>query len=266
MSSKLRTFINITIVVILTIVLHYVGWLRPVENIFRNMVNPASNIIYNVYVRVGDNHEHFESVDELKASYENLKLDLEARKIDLVQFELLQEENLELKKQLEYFLGNNFTHLGAQVIGKNIDPLGSTVLINRGSNNGLKIGDPVVVSQGILVGLVATVEENSAIVRLINDSQSRVAVTLLNKDRSIGLIEGGFGISVQMNFIPQNESVTIGDIVVTSGLTRDIPKGLLIGQVETITREAYQPFQNAILTPSTNLDKLFNVSVIIEPD
>ena len=123
MSSKFKTLITITIVVLFTIVLHYIGWLRPIENIIRNIVNPSSNFIYNINIEVGNNEENFESVEELKEAYKNLKLDLESRQLDVVQFDLLQEENEELRLQLEYFSANNYKHVGAQVIGKNIDPL-----------------------------------------------------------------------------------------------------------------------------------------------
>ena len=65
-----------------------------------------------------------------------------------------------------------------------------------------------------------------------------------------------------MDFIPRNEVVLVGDMVVTSGLEETIPRGLLIGEVAVAQNEAYQPFQQAVLTPSTDLTKLFIVSVL----
>jgi rod shape-determining protein MreC len=87
-------------------------------------------------------------------------------------------------------------------------------------------------------------------------------VVVLNDDSSPGVVDGGYGISLRMQFIPRNENVHIGDQIVTSGLEDKIPKGLLLGTVAVVENEAYQPFQEAVLTPAVNLSKLTFVTVI----
>jgi cell shape-determining protein MreC len=54
----------------------------------------------------------------------------------------------------------------------------------------------------------------------------------------------------------------VGDQIVTSGQDLEIPKGLLIGKVVSVENEAYQPFQQAILEPAVNLEKLIDVTII----
>jgi rod shape-determining protein MreC len=66
-----------------------------------------------------------------------------------------------------------------------------------------------------------------------------------------------------MTFIPQNETITPGDVIVTSGLEPLIPRGLTIGTIEAVEKEAYQPFQKAVLTPLASLNKLRVVSVLL---
>jgi rod shape-determining protein MreC len=100
-------------------------------------------------------------------------------------------------------------------------------------------------------------------VRLLNDNSSKIGATILNTDRSLGVVEGGYGLSVKMNFIPRNEIVKVGDIIVTSGLEAGMPRGLLIGSVTAIENETYRPFQAALLLPGTDLSKLSIVSILI---
>jgi len=177
---------------------------------------------------------------------------------------MLKEENRLLRSSLNFFVSTTYNKVGAEVIGKNIDPTGSTVIINRGEVAGIKVGNAAVAENGVFVGKVARVEKNEAVVRLVNDNQSRVAATVNNAEKSIGIVEGGYGISIRLNFIPQNETVSVGDTVFTSGLEDSIPRGLPIGRIEVVEKEAYQPFQKAVMTPFVALDKIFTLNIITE--
>lgn len=262
MSSKRKTFVSISILIVLTVCVHYLGWLRPIEDASRFFVSPFSKKVYSLSVQIAGDTEDFTSVEDLKRSYQLAMDDLLANRVQSVKLELLEKENTELRNQLKFIQKKQLVTSGAEVIGKNIDPLGNTLIINKGTLDGIKLSSAVLVGEGIMVGKIARVENNIAIVRLINDGQSRVAVALMNQDKSIGLIEGGYGISVKMNYIPQNENVNIGDLVVTSGLEENIPRGLLIGTIEAVEKEAYQPFQKAIVKPMIDLDKIRLVSII----
>jgi rod shape-determining protein MreC len=113
-----------------------------------------------------------------------------------------------------------------------------------------------------MIGKIIQVERDISVARLVNDNQSSVGATMLNRDRSLGVVEGGFGISLQMNLIPRDEVVQIGDSIVTSGLEEFIPRGLVLGTVASIENEAYKPFQKAIVTPGVDLSKLTIVSIV----
>jgi len=175
----------------------------------------------------------------------------------------LEKENTEIRKQLNFFHRRNFTAVAADIVGQNFDSVEKMVIIDAGEAAGIKLDQPVISGDGILIGTIAKVEKDISIVRLINDNQSKIAATILNKDGSLGVVEGGYGLSVRMNFIPRNETVLIGDTIITSGLEQTIPRGLLIGEVAVAENEAYQPFQQAVLTTAIDLSKLTIVSVLI---
>ncbi len=267
MRNKIKTFISITIVIILTIVFHFIGWLSPIENFLHNLVKPGSEIMYSISVSMDDEDaELFSNNERLIEAYKDLKTKLLKNKTDLVELQLLQDENQELKKQLNFIENSKYLSVGVNVIGKNTEPTGNTLIVDRGKKDNIKLGNIVITQEGVLVGKITSVDNYFSIVRLINDSQSKVAATITNEEKSIGLIEGGYGISVHMNFIPQNEIIEIGDTVVTSGLEEGIPRGLLIGKIEAIEKEAYQPFQKAVISPFVNLEKITLASIIIDTD
>jgi rod shape-determining protein MreC len=262
MKNKRKVFFGITVVIVAFVFLHYIGWLNPAESFIKSLFNPLVSKIYSISAdTVGP---EFKTQAEWEAGYKEMQLVLEKLQSGQATCSLLKDEVSQLKQQLDFLKENNYRSVGAHVIGRNIDPLGSALLIDRGAEDGLEMNQPAIVGAGLLIGIVAEVDKNTAIVRLINDGESKVAVTLMNKDRSIGLVEGGFGISVRMNMIPQNEPLAIDDLVITSGLTPAIPRGLIVGTVEAIERESYQPFQKAIIKPSAALDKITDVSVIIQ--
>ncbi len=214
-----------------------------------------------------DELDQIKNIERLKGEYRELEEKYLTNLVQGTELEVLRQENSLLRDQLAFFNKNKYYHhVGAEVIGENIDPVGSTLIIDRGSDSGINPGNPVIVGDGIMIGKVLRVNEQTSLVRLLNDSQSRVAAMVMNGEKSIGLVEGGFGISIRMNFIPQNEKLNLGDLIVTSGLEQGILKGLLLGKVEVIEKEAYQPFQKAILSPLVDFSKIDLVSVIVYED
>lgn len=262
MNKKLKTFLGIVSILILTIILHYTETLQPLENSIRTVINPTSEQINKINIKIKGNTESFSNAEELQQAYEETKEKLIEEKVERSQLELAQKENKKLRKELNFLNQREYKYISSNVVGKNIEQIGNTLVINVGSDNGVKSGQPAIVEDGVLVGKVAKVNDKTSVVRLLHDSQSKVAATILNKNESIGLIEGGFGINIKMNYIPQNEKIDVSDEVITSGLSQNIPRGLLIGTVEAVEKEPYQPFQRAVIKPPVDLHKVSFVTVI----
>lgn len=259
--SRFSVFISIFLLIVVFIVLHYTKVLGSTEYILRQFFSPISQKIFSLGSSLKEK-KGFLSGD-LRQQNEILELKLLEYQKDTTVIKMLQDENNELREQLNFFQSKDLAHIGAEVIGRNIQPLGSTLVINRGKKDGIQEGNAAIIANGILIGKVIQAEEESSLVRLLNDNQSKIAATILNREKSIGIVEGGFGISVRMNFIPQQEDIHVGDLVVTSGLEVGIPRGLLIGNIAAIEKEAYEPFQKTVLNPSAPLSSLTFVSVIL---
>lgn len=249
--------------VFLIILLKYLGATAWIDNKIRTLFNMGSSAVYEVSVKYGGITLHFNSVEDLKKKYLEL-LDERNRNIfDRTDYVLVKEENENLRSQLNFLKKNDWSSVGATVISRSTDVLRNTIVIDRGSRDGIAIDMPVITGDGFYIGKIKLVELNSSVVQLISDQYSKVAATVLSKDKSIGVVEGGFGLSLQMNLIPQNESISVGEDVITSGLEEEIPYGLLLGRVDIVEKEPYQPFQKAILSPYVDLNKVQTVSVLL---
>jgi rod shape-determining protein MreC len=164
----------------------------------------------------------------------------------LVDFERLRPEN---------------TYRGAAVIGLDPSPFLHYVMINRGSNDGILRGMPVVTDQG-LVGRVDAVIADAARVQLITDPASSVNVRLQNAETKAAL-SGSVTGDVTLDLIPQNTNVQTGDLVLTSGLGGGYPPDLIVGQVVNVRRREFDLFQQATVQPVVDFNRLQIVLVIV---
>lgn len=263
MRGKKKTLIAIVFVIVLVIGIQRLGWFDFLGNGFRSIGMMVARPFYHMRISM---HEFFQKrklKDTWYVEWEHAQKQLQLNMVDRGALALLQDENKQMKEQLNFFSFHlSFSHVGAEVVSRTVDPLGTTVIINKGTEYGIKVGNPVIVNDGILVGLVLHTYNHSSVVRLLSDSESKIGATAMNEEKSIGLVEGGYGLGIRMNYIPQNEIITPGTIIMTSGLTEDVPRGLVMGIVEVVEKQPHEPFQQAVLKSAADLSHITLVSVI----
>ncbi len=151
-------------------------------------------------------------------------------------------------------------YLAATVIGRDPSPFLEYVIINRGSDDGLRRGMPVVTQQG-LVGRIAAVTADAARVQLITDPASNINVKL-EPSRAQAVIRGEVSGEISLAMIPQSAPVEIGDLILTSGLGGNYPTNILIGQITGVRRRETDLFQNASVQPVVDFNQLEIVLII----
>lgn len=152
------------------------------------------------------------------------------------------------------------TYKAAAVIGRDPSPFLHYIIINRGSNDEILRGMPVVTNQG-LVGRVDSVIADAARVQLITDPASSINSVLQNAKTS-ALALGSVTGDITLDMISQNITVESGDLILTSGLGGGYPADVIIGQVLTIRSLEYELFQQATVQPAVDFSKLSIVLVI----
>ena len=151
-------------------------------------------------------------------------------------------------------------YLAATVIGRDPSPFLEYVIINRGSDDGLRRGMPVVTQQG-LIGRVAAVTADAARVQLITDPASSINVKL-EPSGAQAVIRGEVSGEISLAMIPQSAPVEIGDLILTSGLGGNYPANILIGQVTGVRRRETDLFQSASVQPVVDFNQLEIVLII----
>jgi rod shape-determining protein MreC len=177
----------------------------------------------------------------------------------------VEAENVRLRSLLQFRDTNpSYSYKGGQVVGRIVgsEPtsLVQSILIDIGSNNGIESGMPVVTERG-LAGRVTDVYSNASRVLLITDSSSNVN-TMLQNTRLRGILRGRAGQSPIMDYLPQDQPILVGDIVVTSGEGGNFPVGIPVGQVVEVEQNDVEMFQRAVVRTTVDFDTLETVLVV----
>jgi|SRR3989344_1804954 len=166
-----------------------------------------------------------------------------------------QDENLALRRALNFKEGSPLDLVPVEALL--LDPTGftQTVIVDKGENYNLRVNQPIVVSPGILVGKITKIYPNSAEVTLITDPDVVINAEAVDSGAK-GLIKGQHGLALAFDLITQNELIKTGDNVITSGLSEDFPRGLLIGEISSIRSTGSDLFQKAFVAPVADLRNL----------
>lgn len=184
--------------------------------------------------------------------------------------ERLQSRNVELEeaaqnaKRLEELLDLRSTYnlqsTAARVISGSTDSWSSTVTIDKGAASGITVGMPVSDSNGAIGQVISTSAAN-AMVRLLVDDSSSVAA-MVQVSRAQGMVEGSPDGTLRLTLIRTDQTVNVGDVVVTSGLGGVFPKGLPIGKVTDVQKNTGATYYDIIVEPFSHPQNLEEVLVI----
>lgn len=152
-------------------------------------------------------------------------------------------------------------YVAAAVIGRDPSPFLHYLLIDHGSDDGLRHGMPVVTEQG-LVGRIDAVTAGAARIQLITDPGFAVNVRIQSSQTN-ALVTGSITGDINLEMVPQDVNLQAGDLVLTSGLGGDFPSDIIVGQVVTIRRIETSLFQSASVQPVVDFSALRAVLIIV---
>lgn len=170
-----------------------------------------------------------------------------------------------LRKQLGFAATPPADRIAADVIARRPNPHFETLVISRGSRDGVRLQSVVVAPQG-LVGHVYDVAPTSAAVLLLTDSNSAVGAMVQRADsRATGICKGNGTERLSMTYLDHAASVKVGDRIISSGLGGEkgvFPKGLVIGTVTEIANDATGAARHVFVQPAVDFDRLEEVYVL----
>ena len=257
--------IIITIIVLILIVVFTNG--ESNSSFFQNgiskLVMPIQNGLTYLKNKISGNDTFFTDINNLETENEELKNRNSELEQSLRELESIKAENETLKEYLNLTEKyGEYETIPAYIINKDISNYSKTIIINVGSNDGIKENMTVIADEG-LVGHVVSVTDTKAQVQTIIDTGSSVSSTMSSTDESI-VCKGTLDSTTELKamYIPTDYNIIQGDSLETSGLGGIYPKGVHIGTVKKVESTKNITDRYAVIETAVNFDKLSTVLVI----
>jgi len=256
----LRTIV-IILVVVGIILLAFSGILRPV---FGRVMDPFVKLqgwLSTQFLTVYDFFTLPRDVTDLIAENTALKNEVSQLQGQVIELQGQLSEADILYALLDFARAKpENTYIAASVIGRDPNPFMHYLIIDHGSDDGLRYGMPVVTQQG-LVGKIDAVTASAARVQLITDPDSTINVRMQSLNEEAQLIGSVTG-DIELTMIPSDVNLIPGEILLTSGLGGNYPSDIVVGQVMNVQHKENDIFQSAVVQSQIDFSTLRAVLVI----
>ena len=266
--TKKRGIIGVVITIVIIVLLviftnsnvNQLTYLQDICNVF---VMPIQNGFTYLKNKISGNDAFFADMDTLKKENEELKQKNSELEQSLRELEIIKAENETLKEYVnlkdKYA---DYNTIPADVINRDISNYSSTIVINVGSDDGIKTDMTVIADSG-LVGHIISVTNHTAKVQTIVDTASAVTAKMSTTDDSIvvqGTLESKS--TLRATFIPTDAVILEGDSIETSGIGGIYPKGIHIGTIREVINTSNITDRYALVDTAVDFNKLNTVLVI----
>jgi rod shape-determining protein MreC len=237
------------------------GFLAPVLKVAVEPLIGAQQWLSSKYQAIVEFFTMPRDVATLRQQNTDLQNKVSSLETQLIQMQQQLQELQVLSSLLDFARSNpDNQYVAASVIGRDPVPFLRFVQIDKGSDDGLLHGMPVVTQQG-LVGRVDAITAGASRIQLITDSNSAVNVRLQSSGVEAMLVGSVTG-EVTLEMVPQDVTLKPGELILTSGLGGNYPSGIVVGQVVTVRKRETDLFQTASIQPAADLNNLAAVLVI----
>lgn len=229
---------------------------------FKNITNFFSFIhkkITSYIYYVTDTFTSFKYVYLTKKSLSDLN-----KKILFLETEnqLLKTENEKLQKLSKVRDEINLKKIKcfARVIGANNDGFVYYYLIDKGKKDGVEEGDGVI-ADGFVLGRIINVYDTTAKIQLLIDEKSSISIKN-ERSKITGILSGKGYNQCVINYVPKEEDMQVGDIIITSNLSKSFPEGIKVGIIKEVDRKTEGLSMNIKVKPFVNIFSVDMVAVI----
>jgi rod shape-determining protein MreC len=230
--------------------------LRPIQGGLAGMASDVSSM----FTSIGE-------INQLRLDNAGLRADNERLTNDNTRLQQLKSENDQLTALLQLQSGFDHKTVAVRVIGRELLPTSRTVTLDKGTSDGLAMGDVVIAQGGAVVGRITDIGPTFAKVTLISDATSAVTGQLQSSGAT-GEVGGEAGGVLTMTNVDASVHVGLDEEVFTAGLElagglrSPYPRGLIIGSVVDVQRDANDVVQTAFIQPAASLDT-FELALVI---
>lgn len=252
--------IALFILFLLSLIIIFFNQSKPIL-LFRNYLGEILKPPEVIFSKIGNEILFFQNAFLNIKNLKELNTELNEENLELygklTKLSQLEEENIFLKEKLNLISERSWNTSLANIIGRDFEN-NRSFIIDKGSNDGIEIGMPVILNGEVVVGKISDVNYNSSKVKTIIDITSKIAATT-----SLGKVSGlarGLGSDIVLDLIAKNKMPEIGDLVISSGVDSLWPRGLIIGKVKNVKSEETLVFNSAnieLITDFRDFDRVF---------
>ena len=233
----------------------------PIGKIVITVISPFQEFVVNSIHYFQDIWRHYFYLVTVSKQNDRLRKRLEAvveKNNALKEMELSHER---MRSLLDFQATLKQQVVAAEVVGKDPSAWFKTVIINKGKQDGVNRGMPVVTPAGI-AGLVTDVSHDFSKVLLVIDQNSAVDA-LGQATRARGIVKGDPSGGLILEYILRRHDISKGDVIISSGLDNVFPKGLRIGYVQDVIKPNAGIFQQVLVRPYVDFERLEEVLVVL---
>ncbi len=254
-SARHRLLLVLILSIFLIFFDHYISSFETTRGYLQSLVSPLQYLATAPKRMMTWTAENLTSRQDLIEQNQRYKVDELLLREQLMQLSMLEKENTRLRSLLASPVRKETRKMVAEVIAVDSDPYTHQVVINRGANDGVYEGQPVVDEKGI-VGQIQNVGTISSRVILITDVTHAVPVRVSRN--GIRMIANGTGHidTLIHNFVPHSTDVRTGDVLVTSGLGGKYPEGYPVSTIIKINQDETRAFAQLYSKPVAEIDRL----------
>ena len=234
-----------------------------VENFANAIVMPIENGLTYLKNKINNNNSFFENVDKLKSENESLKQKNSELEQQMREFEIMKNENEQLKQELNLAEKyGEYTTVPGMIISRDISNYSKILVINIGSDNGIKEKMTVIADEGLVVYIVSTTAKTAKIQTIVDSASATSCLASSTRDTMIckGTIENKSILSASN--IATDARIIQGDSVETSGLGGIYLKGIHVGKIKKVNEGTNKTDSYATIEAAVDFEKLETVLVI----
>ncbi len=195
-----------------------------------------------------------------KESLSDLKKENQRLTAKVAELAESQKTAKRLEKMLKLKSTYNLKSTAAKIIGTSGDGYTSTVTIDKGSADGMKLNMPVASSDGV-IGQIIEVSRSTSRVRLLTDENSGISA-MVQDTRAQGMLHGQADGTLKLDYVTTDSDVKVGDIIITSGIGGVYPKGLPLGTVSAVEKSANSVYYTITVRAQATMENNEEVLVI----
>jgi len=251
-----------------------------VQEATAHALDPVRSAISGVGAGISGFFTAIGQIDRLRSENDRLRRELAGAEARLAELREAAAENAELRGLLGLTTSLQMDLLPVRILGRDPSNFTWEVGIDAGTDDGVRVGMPVVAAAdggaGALAGSVVAAASDSATVRLVVDTRASV-VAIDQQSRALGLVQGQLGGQLVMVQVRATDQVAVGDTVVSAGLTLSdaggagigrspYPRGLLIGRIQALELDADGLTQTAFVRPAVDFSTVERLLVVLRFD